>query len=687
MAQKHSIDYTEYPMTRDGRIQGPSRRYRRLRHPIFPAATWTAKNPLLQRGEIGAESDTYRMKIGDGVTYWNDLPYSSDSIATWGDIQGDIADQTDLQNALDAKQDVLTAGSNIQIDSDNVISATDTTYTASDGVTLTGTNFTNSGVRAVASGTTNGTISVNTNGTSADVAVTGLGSAAYTSSSDYATSAQGAKADTAVQPGDLATVATTGSYNDLLNKPTIPAAQVNSDWDAVSGVAQILNKPTLATVATSGDYDDLLNKPTIPTVNNATLTIQKNGTTVNTFTANASSNVTANITVPTKISDLTNDSNFANTDLSNLTSTGKNIGNWSTNATNCITEIPQDIKLGLSGGTLTLKAGSKVYVPNGSGVFNTVTTTQDISVTISGAAGQYYIYKNPGNNINYQSLATIVSGTTDSLSGTPWHVWYDTTNNVINRYTADGTTPNPGQSFPIAIVTVSGGQITSIDQVFNGIGYISSTMFVLPGVKYLIPQGFNSDGTSNFFRRNIGSVSIGEAGTSRKQDAILLINNGTIGCWGKAWYDPEINRVRTGGGGVQNVCLVGFVSSDSSGKITSFTTKKAFQALDLYNSEYIANCAMPSDRYVDLTLPSNNQSITAPADGYIYLNKVATATSQYVRIGKSGGGFLQTETIASASGNWLRAWLPVSKGDVIIINYDAGGTTNYFRFIYANGVK
>lgn len=105
----------------------------------------------------------------------------------------------------------------------------------------------------------------------------------------------------------LATVATSGSYNDLSNKPTIPAAQVNSDWSANSGVAQILNKPTLATVATSGSYNDLLNKPTIPTVNNATLTIQKNGATVNTFTANASSNVTANITVPTKTSDLTND--------------------------------------------------------------------------------------------------------------------------------------------------------------------------------------------------------------------------------------------------------------------------------------------------------------------------------------------------------------------------------------------
>ena len=42
--------------------------------------------------------------------------------------------------------------------------------------------------------------------------------------------------------------------------------QVNSDWNAVSGVSQILNKPSLATVATSGDYADLINTPTIPTV-------------------------------------------------------------------------------------------------------------------------------------------------------------------------------------------------------------------------------------------------------------------------------------------------------------------------------------------------------------------------------------------------------------------------------------
>lgn len=49
---------------------------------------------------------------------------------------------------------------------------------------------------------------------------------------------------------------------------------------------------------------------TIPTVNNATLTIQKNGSNVATFTANSSTNQTANITVPTDNTDLTNGAGY-----------------------------------------------------------------------------------------------------------------------------------------------------------------------------------------------------------------------------------------------------------------------------------------------------------------------------------------------------------------------------------------
>ena len=74
------------------------------------------------------------------------------------------------------------------------------------------------------------------------------------------------------QSANLATVATSGSYNDLIDKPVIPE-QVNADWNATTGKAEILNKPDLSiyaesadlsTVATTGSYDDLLDKPTIP---------------------------------------------------------------------------------------------------------------------------------------------------------------------------------------------------------------------------------------------------------------------------------------------------------------------------------------------------------------------------------------------------------------------------------------
>ena len=64
---------------------------------------------------------------------------------------------------------------------------TDTTYTQGTGITISNNQISNSGVRSITTGSSNGTISVNTDGTSTDVAVNGLGSAAYTESTDYAT--------------------------------------------------------------------------------------------------------------------------------------------------------------------------------------------------------------------------------------------------------------------------------------------------------------------------------------------------------------------------------------------------------------------------------------------------------------------------------------------------------------------
>lgn len=60
---------------------------------------------------------------------------------------------------------------------------------------------------------------------------------------------------TAGQVSGLAAVATSGSYTDLTNKPTIPDAVTSLPASSITG---------LATVATSGSYADLSNKPSIP---------------------------------------------------------------------------------------------------------------------------------------------------------------------------------------------------------------------------------------------------------------------------------------------------------------------------------------------------------------------------------------------------------------------------------------
>ena len=80
-----------------------------------------------------------------------------------------------------------------------------------------------------------------------------------------------------------------------------------ASWDGVTWIAPSKN-------AVYDKIESIVGS--IPTVNNATLTIQKNWTTVNTFTANASSNVTANITVPTDTWDLTNGAWFVTNQVS-----------------------------------------------------------------------------------------------------------------------------------------------------------------------------------------------------------------------------------------------------------------------------------------------------------------------------------------------------------------------------------
>lgn len=127
---------------------------------------------------------------------------------------------------------------------------------------------------------------------------------------------------------DLSTVATSGSYNDLSDKPSIPepyelpvasatalgGVKVGSGLSITNGVlsatgggtadsvdwSKIQNKPNFANVATSGDYNDLSNKPTIPSVEELA------------SEAYVNEKVAAIVIpeVPTKVSELENDKGY-----------------------------------------------------------------------------------------------------------------------------------------------------------------------------------------------------------------------------------------------------------------------------------------------------------------------------------------------------------------------------------------
>ena len=176
------------------------------------------------------------------------------------------------------------------------------------------------------------------NGTNGKDGTNGIDGKTPVKGVDYFTAAeieaieQGAadKVDTAgyVKSADLSTVATSGSYEDLKNKPNIPdvyelpvasattlgGVKVGSGLDITNGVlsatgggvadavdwSKVQNKPEFADVATSGDYNDLSNKPAIPSVEGLA------------SEAYVNEKVAAIVIpeVPTKVSELENDKGY-----------------------------------------------------------------------------------------------------------------------------------------------------------------------------------------------------------------------------------------------------------------------------------------------------------------------------------------------------------------------------------------
>ena len=246
---------------------------------------------------------------------------------SWGNITGTLSNQTDLQNVLDSKQDTLIAGDGININN-GVISAT---ANSAEWGNITGTLSDQTDLQNALDDKSKVSMKDWIKSTSTDLdelVINTLTQEEYNellendeiddnelymvtnADTDYVKYSELANVATTgdyndlINTPNLANVATTGDYNDLINTPTIPEGQVQSDWNETdtSSMAFILNKPTipagvivdqnydplsnnaqsgvavanaiankvdnssLANVATTGDYNDLTNKPTIPVI-------------------------------------------------------------------------------------------------------------------------------------------------------------------------------------------------------------------------------------------------------------------------------------------------------------------------------------------------------------------------------------------------------------------------------------
>jgi hypothetical protein len=360
------------------------------------------------------------------------------------------------------------------------------------------------------------------------------------------------------------------------------------------------------------------------------------------------------------------------------------------NITNCITHIPQDIKLELNNGTLTLKAGSKVYVPNrfeADGTtpkFDVIVTERDLNTTTNAPENAFLFVRTDGSGLDVLGVNNCKSGT--GITPITYSVNYMTDVNLCKLYTTNTSVSDRNVSFPLAICKGSSSGFVSIDQVFNGFGYVGTTVFALPGVKGLIPNGWNADGSLKNIEWSCSAVV---AKTYSNADTYTDVCCGFNGLEfsrlgpHKYLYSKNEN-VNKNAGMYWPYTVIHNNFTYTNGVINSFNSKLPFHAVDYNDSSWISAQAMPSGKKVDLTLGASGTTYTAPANGWMYLSKLTGGDNQYATLNNSTKGYTSGNGIYG-QGSAIYCFLPVQKGDIVIANYTASGTTSTFKFIYAEG--
>ena len=361
--------------------------------------------------------------------------------------------------------------------------------------------------------------------------------------------------------------------------------------------------------------------------------------------------------------------------------------------TNCITEIPQRIKLELNNGVLTLKAGSEVIVPNGfeadgtTPKFDYVTVESDLAIP-SGTttAGQRFVWFTPPNGYGNGVTQFCFSGNTSVMNSTTpntYSTFYNTETNKI--YRGNGTTWVERQySLPVCLTTNdTTGAFTSIDQVFNGFGYIGSHLWVDKGVKGLAPDGYNEDGTLKNIECISDKVTVFTRNYSATNAKFCLGAENKMALITTAEYDEKRNVLYSTSTGeiYQGFYVVG-TCNVASGVISNFQPKLPFRAVDYNDKSVIGGWGMPSSKYIDLTLGASGTTYTAPVNGWFTFYGINGVNNGLVQMICNSTSFMSR---SSYTGNSITVSCPCPKGTSMEIIYDCIQSTNWFRFVYAEG--
>ncbi len=283
--------------------------------------------------------------------------------------------------------------------------------------------------------------------------------------------------------------------------------------------------------------------------------------------------------------------NNADTDLSNLTDKGEKHFLNKTQITNCLLEVPQRINVEIVDGSVVLRAGSVVPVPDGPGVFDYITVESDVTAGPTGTAtnSTFWSYDKDTKTLRQSGdLNGVRSGDTDSASGANGF-WYNTSGNRVYNY-SNGTTVANSLSLPFAIIHRTNGTWDKIEQVFNGIGYIGSTVWRGKDLKYLVANGRNKDNSLKNIEVITSDTIVHNVDTANGTFRFMLLDNGHTFLPGESTFvngtrefNAEENYYKQGET-ILNWCEVAHITASTTApyRITSLKVKNAFSAAD-YN--------------------------------------------------------------------------------------------------------